>query len=104
MNPYIGAQIHQNEGVSKEKSNDLLKQLFAHITQEQYTVSNPWESVGDLTIWDSTCFLHRAAGGKYVGKYRRDLRRTTAMDDSSRAWGSSKKGDALLGSGFAYAL
>lgn len=33
------------------------------------------------------CVMHRAEGGSFAGKYRRDLRRTTVHDDSSQAWG-----------------
>lgn len=92
MNLYIAAHAHHVEGVPKEKSDQLLKDLLQHATQDKYRISVPWENVGDMIIWDNTCVLHRAGGGTFAGKYRRDLRRTTVHDNSSTAWGLNEKG------------
>ncbi|KAF2465679.1 alpha-ketoglutarate-dependent 2,4-dichlorophenoxyacetate dioxygenase [Lindgomyces ingoldianus] len=92
MNLYIAAHAHHVEGVDKEKSDALLKQLLDHATQEKYRISVPWENPSDLVIWDNTCVLHRAGGGTFAGKFRRDLRRTTVHDASSTAWGLNEKG------------
>ncbi|KAF2187324.1 alpha-ketoglutarate-dependent 2,4-dichlorophenoxyacetate dioxygenase [Zopfia rhizophila CBS 207.26] len=91
MNLYIAAHAHHVEGVSKEKSDELLRTLLEHATQEKYRISVPWENVNDLIIWDNTCVLHRAGGGTFQGKYKRDLRRTTVHDASSTAWGLNKE-------------
>jgi alpha-ketoglutarate-dependent 2,4-dichlorophenoxyacetate dioxygenase len=92
MNLYIAAHAHHIEGLEKEESDQLLKSLLDHTTQEKYTISVPWENVGDMIIWDNTCVLHRAGGGTFAGKYRRDLRRTTVHDASSTAWGLNEQG------------
>ncbi|KAF2731330.1 alpha-ketoglutarate-dependent 2,4-dichlorophenoxyacetate dioxygenase [Polyplosphaeria fusca] len=92
MNLYIAAHAHHVEGMSKERSNQLLKDLLQHSTQEKYRTSVQWNNVGDLIIWDNTCVLHRAGGGTFGGKYRRDLRRTTVHDSSSTAWGLNAEG------------
>jgi alpha-ketoglutarate-dependent 2,4-dichlorophenoxyacetate dioxygenase len=45
-----------------------------------------------VLTWESSCVMHRAEGGSFAGKYRRDLRRTTVHDDSPYAWGLNKAG------------
>lgn len=86
-NIYIAAHAHHVEGVSKEKSDQLIKTLLEHVTQKKNTVSIEWKNPSDMIIWDNRCTLHKANGGSFEGKYRRDLRRTTVHDDSSTAWG-----------------
>lgn len=54
MNLYIAAHAHHVEGVSEAESRELLDTLMRHATQDKYTVSIPWENVGDLIIWDNT--------------------------------------------------
>ncbi|ORY04483.1 alpha-ketoglutarate-dependent 2,4-dichlorophenoxyacetate dioxygenase [Clohesyomyces aquaticus] len=92
MNLYVAAHAHHVVGVDKEKSDALLKQLLDHTTQEKYRVSVAWDNPGDMIIWDNTCVLHRAGGGTFAGKFKRDLRRTTVHDSSSTAWGLNEKG------------
>ena len=46
---------------------------------------------------DNTCVMHRAAGGTFEGKYKRDMRRTTVHDGSSQAWGLNDKSAARMG-------
>jgi len=91
MNLYVGAHAHHVEGVTEEKSRELLKTIMEHATQRKYCVTVPWQTVGDMIIWDNTCLMHRAAGGTFEGKYRRDLRRTTVHDASEMAWGLNDK-------------
>ncbi|OCL11759.1 alpha-ketoglutarate-dependent 2,4-dichlorophenoxyacetate dioxygenase [Glonium stellatum] len=96
MNLYVSAHAHHIEGVPPEKSKALLDTLMRHATQEKYVVSVPWENVSDLVIWDNTCVMHRAVGGAFEGKYKRDLRRTTVHDSSPTAWGFNE-GDVPQG-------
>jgi alpha-ketoglutarate-dependent 2,4-dichlorophenoxyacetate dioxygenase len=86
-NIYIAAHSHSIEGLPKEESDALIKRLLDHITQEKYTTSVEWKNVSDMIIWDNRCTLHKANGGSFEGKYKRDLRRTTVHDDSPTAWG-----------------
>jgi len=97
MNLYIAAHAHHIEGVTPEKSNELLQKLMAHATQDKYRVSVPWQNVGDLVIWDNTCTMHKAAGGSFAGKFKRDMRRTTVHDASSQAWGLNQPKDSRQG-------
>ncbi|KIX10417.1 uncharacterized protein Z518_01499 [Rhinocladiella mackenziei CBS 650.93] len=92
-NIYIAAHSHHIEGVSEEKSAELIKTLLDHVTQKKYTISVEWKQPTDMIIWDNRCTLHRANGGAFEGKYRRDLRRTTVHDTSSTAWGLNEIAD-----------
>jgi alpha-ketoglutarate-dependent 2,4-dichlorophenoxyacetate dioxygenase len=93
MNIYIAAHSHHIEGIPKEESDTLLKKLIDHVTQPKYVYSTQWHQPSDMIIWDNRCTLHRANGGAFEGKYKRDLRRTTVHDTSSTAWGLNEKTD-----------
>lgn len=98
MNLYIASHAHHIEGVSAEKSKELLSTLYAHACQPRYVVSIDWQNNGDLLLWDNTCVMHRAAGGSFEGKFKRDMRRTTVHDGSAHAWGLNEKSTDRMGS------
>ncbi|KKA17669.1 hypothetical protein T310_8389, partial [Rasamsonia emersonii CBS 393.64] len=97
MNLYIAAHVHHIEGLEPDKSKALFDTLYTHATQPKYVLSVEWENEGDLILWDNTCVMHRAAGGSFEGRYRRDMRRTTVHDASSMAWGLNEKSDVRQG-------
>lgn len=97
MNLYVAAHMHHIEGLSDEESRRLTKTLTGWVTRPENTISVPWEQPGDLIIWDNTAVMHRAAGGAYEGRYKRDLRRTTVHDASSTAWGENERVDSRTG-------
>ncbi|KAL7622144.1 hypothetical protein AAE478_007646 [Parahypoxylon ruwenzoriense] len=99
MNLFVGAHLHHIEEGGKEIAHswDLIQRLNQHATQKKYTTTVQWDSPGDLVIWDNRAVLHRAGGGTFEGKYRRDLRRTTVHDDSPTAWGCNAKDVAWTG-------
>jgi len=76
MNLYIASHAHHIEGESPEKSKELISTLYKHACQPRYVVSIDWQNNTDLLLWDNTCVMHRAAGGSFEGKYKRDMRRT----------------------------
>ncbi|KAK5461129.1 hypothetical protein LTS15_003192 [Exophiala xenobiotica] len=86
-NIYIAAHARHIEDIPKEVSDALIKKLLDHVTRGTNTISVEWKQASDMIIWDNRCTLHKANGGSFEGKYRRDLRRTTVHDDSSTAWG-----------------
>ena len=92
VNLYVGAHLHHIEGISLEESAKLRDTLNKHVTQPKYLYTFEWEQPGDMIMWDNRALLHRAAGGSFAGKYRRDLRRTTVHDDSANAWGLNDAG------------
>ncbi|CAG8979496.1 hypothetical protein HYALB_00011900, partial [Hymenoscyphus albidus] len=95
MNLYIASHAHHIEGLPKEQSDSLLRELMVHCTQGKYTFSVQWRQPGDLIIWDNTCCLHRS--GAIEGGYVRDMRRTTVHDGSSMAWGMNREGERKQG-------
>lgn len=97
MNLYLAAHIHHIEGIDPAKSNELIDKLLKHAAQGKYVVEVEWEQPGDLIIWDNTCTMHRAMGGEFVARYRRDMRRATVHDSSSTAWGLNEHTDARQG-------
>lgn len=97
MNLYLAMHIHHIEGLEPEASKKLFDKLFVHATQDKYRLMVEWENVGDLVIWDNTCTMHRAVGGEFAFKYKRDMRRATVHDDSSQAWGLNEHIDTRQG-------
>ena len=90
---YLSYYTHHIDGMSIEEGQRLLKQLSNHMQQDKYKLVVHWENPGDLAIWDNTCTLHRATKGSYRGKYRRDMRRVSVLDNSSEAFGLNDPND-----------
>ncbi|KAK4505562.1 hypothetical protein PRZ48_003525 [Zasmidium cellare] len=78
MNLYIASHVHHIEGISREKSQQLIEKLYQHACQPKYVVSIPWENAGDMILWDNTCVMHRATGGSFEGKYKRAFKKFLA--------------------------
>lgn len=97
MNLYLAMHIHHIENLAPEASKALFEKLFDHATQEKYRVVVEWEDVGDMVVWDNTCTMHRAMGGEFAYRYRRDMRRATVHDGSSQAWGLNERTDVRQG-------
>ena len=97
MNLYIALHAHHVEGVSREKSDELISTLYKHACQPKYVVSIDWQNNTDLLLWDNTCVMHRAAGGSFEGRFKRDMRRTTVHDGSEFAWGLNEKTTERMG-------
>lgn len=97
MNLYIAAHAHHIEGLPPEKSQELIETLLAHATRPENVLSVEWENNGDLILWDNTCVMHRAAGGSFEGRYKRDMRRATVHDGSRFAWGLNERVDRRVG-------
>ncbi|QHJ87226.1 TauD/TfdA family dioxygenase [Aequoribacter fuscus] len=71
------AYIQGFVGMDKADSDNLLLELYAHQTKEEFVYSHAWEK-GMLVMWDNRSLLHAATGG-YDG-YDRLLYRTTIAD------------------------
>ncbi len=71
------AYIQGFVGMDKAESDNLLLELYAHQTKEEFIYSHAWQK-GMLVMWDNRSLLHAATGG-YDG-YDRLLYRTTIAD------------------------
>lgn len=95
---YVGAHLHRVEGMADDgASRALVRRLNEHVTQPRYVVSVGWRGAGDLVVWDNRAVLHRAAGGAFEGRWKRDMRRTTVHDDGAQAWGLNVVGERMPG-------
>ncbi|KAJ5167663.1 alpha-ketoglutarate-dependent 2-4-dichlorophenoxyacetate dioxygenase [Penicillium canariense] len=94
---YLAAHIHHVEGLDPDGSKALFDRLFQHATQSRYVLRMGWEQPGDLILWDNTSVMHRAVGGSFEGKYRRDMRRATVHDGSASAWGLNERSNVRQG-------
>ena len=104
-NLFVGAHLHHIEGLPREESDRVRDELNRFVTQDRYKISLEWDQPGDMICWDNRATLHRAAGGSFEGKHRRDLRRTTVHDDGPGAWGLNHVGEQQPGfSAYAAAL
>ena len=86
--------------VPEPESSNLIEALLDHATQPRYVITVKWLSPGDLVVWDNTCVMHRASpvhNHKFMGKYRRDMRRCTVHDGSTQAWGLNEKSTKRMG-------
>jgi alpha-ketoglutarate-dependent 2,4-dichlorophenoxyacetate dioxygenase len=75
---YLASYAHEIRGMPTPEARMLLHDLIEHATQRQFVYTHRWR-VGDLVMWDNRCTMHRARD--YDMSYRRDLHRTTVMDD-----------------------
>lgn len=101
-NLYIANHLHRLEypdgtRVPEPDSTLLIEKLLTHATQEKYVFSVEWREEGDLVCWDNTAVMHRAGEGTFMGRYKRDMRRTTVHDGSSTAWGLNDKSSKRMG-------
>ena len=94
---YLAAHIHHVEGLDADASSTLFNRLFTHATQPRFVLRVGWEQAGDLVLWDNTCVMHRAVGGSFEGKHRRDMRRATVHDGSGGAWGLNERSEIRQG-------
>lgn len=97
MTIYIASHAHHVEGVSPEKSKKILDTVYKHACQPKYVVSIEWKENNDMLLWDNKCVMHRAAGGSFERKYKRDMRRTTVHDMGIHAWGLNEQSTDRMG-------
>ena len=68
-------RIESIEGMAEAQALDLLDALLAHATRAEHEYRHRWR-VGDLTLWDNRCLLHRADANYDMSQHRRVLHRT----------------------------
>ncbi|KIJ51277.1 hypothetical protein M422DRAFT_244459 [Sphaerobolus stellatus SS14] len=83
---FIAAHSEYIVGKPKEEGLKLINELIQHCTQPKYVLSMKWNAPGDLVFWDNRCTMHRATPFSDQME-RRDMRRTTVLDDSPSSHG-----------------
>jgi taurine dioxygenase len=66
------------DGLGEAEGDLLLRQLFAHIEQDQFIYAHQWR-VDDLVLWDNRCTLH--ARTDFSNQERRTLRRVVVAGE-----------------------
>lgn len=69
------------DGWYPHEQRPLLDWLFAHCTQDSFTIRWRWR-VGDLAFWDNRCLQHMAMAD--FSGHRRSMTRTTVAGDRPR--------------------
>ena len=62
-------------GMPRQESDELLAQLYEHVTNERFMYRHRWQ-LGDLLMWDNCSTQHNAIAN-YGAQQRRHMRRTT---------------------------
>jgi taurine dioxygenase len=70
------------EGMSREESDLLLRELYAHLTRAETLYTHEWRA-GDLLMWDNCLTQHRAIRN-YELPLRRLMHRTTVAGPGER--------------------
>ncbi|MEU7981878.1 TauD/TfdA family dioxygenase [Micromonospora sp. NPDC049081] len=74
---FLASHASHIVGWPVEQGRALLEELIEFATQDQFVYTHHWR-VGDLTVWDNRCTMHR--GRPYDLRQRRVLHRTTVSD------------------------
>ena len=77
---FPSAHIDRVSGMSVPEGRLLVAELLEHATQPQFVYRHTWRA-GDYVMWDNRATLHR--GRRYDLGLRRDLRRTTTLEQST---------------------
>ena len=65
-------------GLSRIESEHILRLLYAHMTQPEFTLRHQWQT-GDVVMWDNRSTMHYAAND--YGSVDRRMRRITLRGD-----------------------
>ena len=74
---FLSSHAGRIQGMEEPEARLLLMDLSEHATQPRFVHTHSWR-VGDLTMWDNRCTMHRAR--EYDETKVRDLHRTTVSD------------------------
>lgn len=79
MSLYLASHASHVIGWPQDEGRALLDRLTAFATEPRFVFRHSWR-VADLLMWDNRCTMHRARPYDDMGE-RRDLRRTTVVED-----------------------
>ena len=85
---YVGAHAAHILNMPKDEGQQLIRELITYASQPKYVYNFAWPEKEDATIvmWDNRQVMHRAESIPNL-MHKRDLRRTSIMDDSPFAHG-----------------
>jgi alpha-ketoglutarate-dependent 2,4-dichlorophenoxyacetate dioxygenase len=89
-NLYIGAHAYYVEGMERERGIQFIKDLIKMASPPELVFDFEWQQVGDIVMWDNRTVMHRSAGVPSLD-YKRDLRRTSVLDNSAFAHGAAEQ-------------
>jgi alpha-ketoglutarate-dependent 2,4-dichlorophenoxyacetate dioxygenase len=72
---YVGSQAERIIGLPEDEGADLIAELIALSTQDQFIYRHPWTE-GDLVVWDNRRVNHRGRPWKATA-FPREIHRTT---------------------------
>jgi alpha-ketoglutarate-dependent 2,4-dichlorophenoxyacetate dioxygenase len=75
---FPSVQIDRVEGMEVPVGRLFIAELLEHATQPRFVYTHRWQP-GDYVMWDNRATLHR--GRRYDLKKRRELRRTTTLEN-----------------------
>ena len=76
---YISRHVSHFAGISRDESDELLEQLLAHATKDEFVFRHKWGS-RDVVMWDNRCTMHCATPYDAAAE-RRVLHRTVVRGD-----------------------
>lgn len=88
---YIASHLHHIDGMPEPQSSELILKLRKKVEESKYVAQVFYEQPGDVVIWDNTAVVHRAGGGTWQGKFRRDVRKWMTFDNTTEEWGLNDK-------------
>jgi alpha-ketoglutarate-dependent 2,4-dichlorophenoxyacetate dioxygenase len=75
---YLASHIGRIRGLPDAEAQALLERLTAFATERRFTYLHRWR-VGDLTMWDNRCTMHRGTPFDDT-RWPRDMQRATTSD------------------------
>jgi len=66
------------EGLGEKESDDLLNELFEHITKPEFEYTHKWQR-NDILVWDNRCTMHKSTW--FDPKYNRLMYRSMMEGD-----------------------
>jgi taurine dioxygenase len=76
---YISRHVSHFAGIPRNESDELLEQLMAHATKDEFVFRHKWGS-RDVVMWDNRCTMHCATPYD-AGAERRVIHRTVVIGD-----------------------
>jgi taurine dioxygenase len=71
--------MHGIQGMDNEEGDQLLRELLAHVTSDEFTYWHEWK-LSDVLMWDNWRMIHATSG--HSPDYVRKIQRSTILGDA----------------------